>query len=91
MPPCGNLPCSSAFCCASCFRTINAADAPLNRNEPIVAHSDLVLAFGDGKSRGTQHVIRCCRERRVACRVYLQQGREFVLRPDPIEKQTPLC
>lgn len=65
--------------------------APLKRNELIVSHSDLVLAFWDGKSKGTQHVIRCCRERGVACRVHLQQGREFVLQSEPTEKQTPPC
>lgn len=36
--------------------------APLVRNERIVEYSDEVIAFWDGKSRGTMHVIRVCRE-----------------------------
>lgn len=35
--------------------------APLKRNLQIIAYSDLVLAFWDGKSRGTRHVIENCR------------------------------
>ena len=34
--------------------------APLKRNEKIVAYADLVLAFWDGASRGTKHVIATC-------------------------------
>lgn len=34
---------------------------PLKRNLQIIACSDLVLAFWDGKSRGTRHVIENCR------------------------------
>lgn len=34
--------------------------APLVRNDQIIAHSDLVLAFWDGKSRGTKYVIDKC-------------------------------
>lgn len=31
--------------------------APLRRNLTILEHADLVLAFWDGQSRGTKHVI----------------------------------
>lgn len=34
--------------------------APLRRNRQIVDYSDLVLAFWDGSSRGTQHTIAYC-------------------------------
>ncbi len=34
--------------------------APLKRNEVIVDMVDLVIAFWDGKSRGTKHVIDLC-------------------------------
>lgn len=34
--------------------------APLKRNELIVDYADLVLAFWDGKSRGTKNVIERC-------------------------------
>ncbi len=36
--------------------------APLRRNDEIIMYSDLVLAFWDGKSTGTQYVVRKCRE-----------------------------
>ena len=32
--------------------------APIVRNKQIVDHADLVLAFWDGRSKGTQSVIR---------------------------------
>ncbi len=34
--------------------------APLKRNDEIIQYSDLVLAFWDGKSKGTQYVIKRC-------------------------------
>ena len=34
--------------------------APLRRNIQIIEHADLVLAFWDGKSRGTKYVIDNC-------------------------------
>ncbi len=45
--------------------------APLIRNVTIVDYSDLVLAFWDGRSRGTAFVIDKCRERGKPCRVFL--------------------
>ena len=39
--------------------------APLLRNITIIDYSDLVLAFWDGRSRGTAFVIEKCRERGV--------------------------
>lgn len=32
--------------------------APLKRNLEIIDYSDIVLAFWDGKSHGTRHVIK---------------------------------
>ena len=34
--------------------------APLKRNLQIIEYADLVLAFWDGSSRGTRHVIDAC-------------------------------
>lgn len=45
--------------------------APLERNIQIIEHSDLVLAFWDGKSRGTKYVIDTCKERGVPIKVFL--------------------
>lgn len=36
--------------------------APLKRNITIIEYSDIVLAFWDGKSRGTKFVIDNCRK-----------------------------
>lgn len=44
--------------------------APLYRNIRIIQCADLVLAFWDGKSRGTAYVIRKCHEMQVPCRVF---------------------
>ena len=36
--------------------------APLRRNITIIEHADLVVAFWDGKSRGTKFVIDNCKK-----------------------------
>jgi len=45
--------------------------APLKRNVSIVEYADLVLAFWDGKSRGTKFVIDECKKRNKVVRVIL--------------------
>ena len=45
--------------------------APLKRNITIIEYSDFVLAFWDGKSRGTKFVIDNCRKLGVEVRVYI--------------------
>lgn len=45
--------------------------APLFRNLRIIEYSDEVIAFWDGKSRGTKHVIDNCRKRNKKVTVYL--------------------
>ena len=44
--------------------------APLLRNLEIIVHSDLVLAFWDGKSRGTAFVIDRCQKRGTPVQVF---------------------
>lgn len=44
--------------------------APLRRNITIIKHADLVLAFWDGKSRGTKFVIDNCKQRNIPVAVY---------------------
>ena len=44
--------------------------APLRRNVQIVAYADLVLAFWDGKSRGTKFVIDQCKKMGVPVKVF---------------------
>lgn len=48
--------------------------APLKRNITIIENSDLVLAFWDGKSRGTKFVIDNCKKRNIPVRVFLNEG-----------------
>lgn len=45
--------------------------APLRRNVTIIEYSDLVLAFWDGKSRGTKFVIDNCKERGIPVRIFV--------------------
>ena len=45
--------------------------APLNRNITIIENSDLVLAFWDGKSRGTKFVIDYCKSCGVPIKIFL--------------------
>lgn len=44
--------------------------APLKRNDIIVKLADLVVAFWDGKSRGTKYVIEKCKETATPVHVY---------------------
>ncbi len=42
--------------------------APIIRNKQIVEYADEVIAFWDGKSKGTQFVIQYCGETNTPCR-----------------------
>ena len=48
--------------------------APLKRNIQIIEYADLVLAFWDGKSRGTKYVIDNCEKRGVPVTVISPGG-----------------
>ena len=48
--------------------------APLKRNDTIIDHADMVLAFWDGQSRGTQYVIAECVKRGRFVRVIPLKG-----------------
>lgn len=43
--------------------------APLKRNQDIVNYSDLILAFWDGKSKGTKFVIDYCKKINKTCTI----------------------
>ena len=45
--------------------------APLRRNITIIEHSDLVLAFWDGRSHGTKFVIDNCKKLGIPVRVFV--------------------
>lgn len=44
--------------------------APLKRNLQIIRYADMVLAFWDGKSRGTRFVIENCKKENVPIKVF---------------------
>ena len=46
--------------------------APLKRNITIIENADIVLAFWDGKSRGTKFVIDNCHRRNIPIKIYLE-------------------
>lgn len=48
--------------------------APLLRNNEIIEYADMVLAFWNGKSRGTYYVISKCKELNKPFRVYQQKS-----------------
>lgn len=48
--------------------------APLIRNVRIIEYAEMVLAFWDGKSRGTKFVINNCRERGIPIKVFLKDA-----------------
>lgn len=50
--------------------------APLKRNLQIIEYADCVLAFWDGKSKGTAYVLRQCRKMNVPCKVFIWKGEE---------------
>lgn len=45
--------------------------APLRRNITIIENADLVLAFWDGRSRGTRYVIDNCKKRNIPVNIYI--------------------
>lgn len=45
--------------------------APLKRNITIIEYADLVLAFWDGKSRGTKFVIDNCKKRNIPIEIFM--------------------
>lgn len=50
--------------------------APHVRNDQIIEYSDMVLAFWNGKSRGTYSVIEKCRRLGKPITVYREKGNE---------------
>ena len=52
--------------------------APLKRNESIVEYADAVLAFWDGRSRGTAYVIEYCKKTGKPCTVILLEENEIL-------------
>ena len=47
--------------------------APLLRNLEIIDYCDMVLAFWDGKSRGTRFVIDNCKKKNKPCKIFMKK------------------
>ena len=45
--------------------------APLKRNITIIEYSDLVLAFWNGKSKGTKYVIDRCKSSGIPIKIFI--------------------
>lgn len=50
--------------------------APIIRNNEIMDYSDLVIAFWDGKSKGTKYVIDRCRKHNKEVIVHIVDNKE---------------
>lgn len=46
--------------------------APIKRNDKIIQSAEMVLAFWDGKSRGTAYVISKCKKLGIPCEVHIK-------------------
>lgn len=64
-------------CCRPNYRKYGRF-APLVRNSEIVDRADYVLAFWDGASKGTRHVLICCIKRRKPFRIFLLNKNHFI-------------
>lgn len=51
--------------------------APLRRNDEIINYADKILAFWDGKSRGTKYVIDNCRKQEKIIEIFLPGEENF--------------
>lgn len=49
--------------------------APLKRNITIIENADIVLAFWDGRSRGTKYVIDKCKQMGITIKIEIIEGR----------------
>lgn len=45
--------------------------APIKRNDLIIDSADIVLAFWDGKSKGTKYVIETCRRKNKRIKIFM--------------------
>ena len=53
--------------------------APLIRNDLIISLADKVIIFWDGKSRGTNYIVKKCRQTDKPFDLYLYDGNDFIL------------
>ena len=53
--------------------------APLIRNDLIISLADKVIIFWDGKSRGTNYIVKKCKQTNKPFDLYLYDGNDFTL------------
>ena len=53
--------------------------APLIRNDLIISLADKVIIFWDGKSRGSNYIVKKCRQTDKPFDLYLYDGSDFIL------------
>ena len=53
------------------YKRYGRGAAPLKRNLEIIEYADIVLAFWDGKSKGTKYVIDNCEKNGVEVKIYI--------------------
>ncbi len=51
--------------------------APLKRNLEIISYADLIIAFWDGRSRGTKFVIDNCKATDKPIKIYLKVKSDY--------------
>lgn len=61
--------------------------APVYRNADIVAHSDKVIAFWDGVSKGTFGALKLCRQKNIPCDIYLHGANGYSDLPSCAEEK----
>lgn len=67
--------------------------APLKRNITMIEQVDWVLAFWDGKSKGTKFVIQTCKRRQIPVEVFvlIEGSASFVKIKDIVAFKPPGC
>lgn len=52
----------------------NGKSAGYRRNEKMAEMADALIAFWDGESKGTKHMINCAKKNNLTCRIYYYNG-----------------
>ncbi|MEE1060468.1 MAG: hypothetical protein UH080_01425 [Ruminococcus sp.] len=50
--------------------------APIKRNDKIIKYCDTIIAFWDGKSKGTKYVIQKCQQEKKELKVFFLQNQK---------------
>jgi len=64
--------------------------APIIRNKSIVQEADIVIAFWDGHSRGTQHSLKIAKEQNKEIRIVKFEEQKITNTKDEREEHVPV-